>query len=142
MQADLAPGRCDKSGMPTGVDSLPRQAARSLLRKRTMRRARLDPWRAPSRCNISSFVCFPSHFDSQSLQQPETWFMNKTVPAQRILKVASFDGAEYALSDSGPGLTSCPINYANVLSMLRPDNLPTWSNATGGSVECIGLLPP
>ena len=54
--------------------------------------------------------------------------------------VASLDGAEYTLLDSGSGLTSCPINYADDLPLLpRPVNLPILSNATGGVVECIGL---
>ena len=54
--------------------------------------------------------------------------------------VASLDGAEYALLDSGADLTSCPIDYADDLQLLpRPDNLPTLGNATGGSVECSGL---
>ena len=54
--------------------------------------------------------------------------------------VASLDGAEYALLDSGSGLTSCPINHADDVPLLpRPDNLPTLSNATVGSVECTGL---
>ena len=53
--------------------------------------------------------------------------------------VASLDGAEHALLDSGSGLTSCPNNYANDIPLLpRPANLPILSNATGGSVECIG----
>ena len=42
------------------------------------------------------------------------------VPAQKTLMVASLDGAEYALLDSGSA------------------NLPILRNATGGSVECIG----
>ena len=50
------------------------------------------------------------------------------------------DGAEYALLDSGSGLTSCPINYADDLPILpRPVNLPILRDAIGGSVECIGL---
>ena len=54
--------------------------------------------------------------------------------------VASLDGAEYALLDSRSGLTSRPINYADDLPLLpRPVNLPILSNATGGSVEYIGL---
>ena len=53
--------------------------------------------------------------------------------------VASLDGAEYTLLDSGSGLTSCPINYADRLPLLpRLANLPILSNAIGGSVECIG----
>ena len=58
---------------------------------------------------------------------------------QKTLMVASMDGAEFALLDSGSGLTSCPINYADDLPLLpRPTNLPSLSNATGSSVECIG----
>ena len=54
--------------------------------------------------------------------------------------VASLDGAEHALLESGSRLTSPPIDYADDLPLVpRPDNLPTLSNATGGSVECIGL---
>ena len=61
------------------------------------------------------------------------------VPTQKTLMVASLDGAEYALLDSGSGLTSCPVNYANDIPLLpRPANLPILSNATGGSVECVG----
>ena len=61
------------------------------------------------------------------------------VPAQKTLMVASLDGAEYALLDSGSGLTSCPINYTNDIPMSpRPANLSILSNANGGSVECIG----
>ena len=41
---------------------------------------------------------------SQASQQTETWFINMMVPAQRTLMVASLDGAEYALLDSGSGL--------------------------------------
>ena len=44
--------------------------------------------------------------------------------------VASLDGAEYALLDSGSSLTSCLISYATT---FKPA-----SNATGGSVEWIG----
>ena len=54
--------------------------------------------------------------------------------------VASLDGAEYALLDSGSGLTSCPLNYSDDLPLLpRPENLLILSDATGGNVECIGL---
>ena len=42
--------------------------------------------------------------------------------------VASLDGAEYALLDSGSGLTSCPSNHANDIPFLpRPANLPILS---------------
>ena len=66
---------------------------------------------------------------SQTSQPTETWYINMIVPAQKILMVARLDGAEYALLDSGSGLTSCPNNYADDLPLLlRPVNL-----------ECIGL---
>ena len=61
------------------------------------------------------------------------------VPAQKTLMVASLDGAEYALLDSGSGLSSCPVNYANDIPMLpRLANLPILRNTNGGSAECIG----
>ena len=72
---------------------------------------------------------------------PKTDSINMIGPTQRTLMVASLDGAGYALLDSGSGLTSCPINYADDLPLPpRPDNLPTLSNATGGSVECRDKL--
>ena len=84
-------------------------------------------------------VYFPNPVGSQASWQTETWFINKIVPAQKTLMVASLYAAEDALLDSGSGLTSCPINYADDFPLLRrPDNLPTLSNATGVSVECIG----
>ena len=76
---------------------------------------------------------------SQTPHPAKPWFINTIMPAQKTLMVASLDGAEYALLDSGSGLTSCRINYADDLPLLpRPTNLPILSNATGGSVECIG----
>ena len=81
-------------------------------------------------------VHFPNPIGNQ---HSETWFMNMIVRAQKTLMVASLDGTEYALLDSGSGLTSCPINFADGLPLLpRPSNLPILSNATGGRVECIG----
>ena len=82
----------------------------------------------------------PAHFPNPiGSQHSETWFINMIVPAQKILMVASLDGAAYALLDSGSGLTSCPISYADDLPLLpRLSNLPILSNATGGSVECTG----
>ena len=65
-----------------------------------------------------------SHWRVRRHQQTETWFINKNVPAQKSLMVASSDGAEYALLDPGSGLTSCPINYADDISFL-----PRHSNA-------------
>ena len=56
------------------------------------------------------FCVLPESRGHQALQQTETWFINMIGPAQRSLVVASLDGAEYALLDSGSGLTSCAIN--------------------------------
>ena len=47
MKADLAAGKCDKNGKPTGVNSLTATGATQLPRKRVMHRV----WRAPSRCS-------------------------------------------------------------------------------------------
>ena len=82
----------------------------------------------------------PVHFQNPiGSQQTETWFINMIIPDQKTLMVASLDGAEYELLDSGYGLTSCPISYADDLPLLpRPSNLPILRNATGGSVKCIG----
>ena len=64
---------------------------------------------------------------SQTPRPAEPWFINTVVPAQKTLMVASLDEAEYALLDSGSGLTSCPINYADDLPLLpRPTNLPNF----------------
>ena len=53
--------------------------------------------------------------------------------------MASLDGSEYALPDFGFGLASFPINFADDPPLMpRHDNIQTLSNATGGSVECIG----
>ena len=41
-----------------------------------------------------------------------------TVTAQKTLMVASLGGAEYALLDTGSGLTSCSINYADDLTTV------------------------
>ena len=64
----------------------------------------------------------------QTSQPTETWYINMVVPAQKTLMVASLDGAEYTMLDSGSGLMSCPINYANDIPFLpRPANLPILS---------------
>ena len=112
-----------------------RQAQRSLHRKRAMHRA----WQAPSLLQRVVSVYFPRPDGSQTSQPTETWYTNMIVPAQKTTMVASLDGTECALLDSGSGLTSCPINYANDIPLLpRFANLPILSNTTEGSVECIG----
>ena len=124
MKADLAAGKCDKNGKPTGVNSLTATVATQPSSQASC---------APSMASTIPMhqmvpVYFPCPFGSQPSQQTETWFINMIVRAQRT---------EYALLDSGSGLTSCPINYADDLPLLpRPVNLPILSNATGGSVEC------
>ena len=56
--------------------------------------------------------------------------LNMIVPVQKTLMVARLDGADYALLDSGSGLASCPISFADDLPLCREH--PTCS------VECIG----
>ena len=75
-------------------------------------------------------VYFPNPVGSQASQQTQTSFINMIVQAQKTLMIANLDGAEYAMLDSGSGLTSCPINYADDLPLLpRPANLPILSTA-------------
>ena len=104
MKADLAASKCDKNGKPTGVNSLTATGA-----------AQPSPQasKAPSLANTLPMqqmvpVYFPNPVGSQASQQTETWFINMTVLAQKTPIVASLDGAECALLDSGSGLTSCP----------------------------------
>ena len=132
MKADLAAGKCDKHGKPTCVKSLTVTGATQLSPQASC---------APSlESTIPLQQMVPVHFPNPTgSQHSETWFINMIVPAQKTLMVASLDGAEYALLDSGSGLTSFPISYADDLPLLpRPSNLPILSNATGGSGECIG----
>ena len=135
MKADLAAGKSDKNGKPTAVSSPTATGATQPSPQASY---------APSLASTIQMqqmvpVYFPNPVGSQASQQTETWCINMIVPAQKTLMVASLDGAEYALLDSGSGLTSWPINYADDLPLLpRPANLPILSNATGGSVECIG----
>ena len=96
-------------------------------------------WQAPSRCNrwcqCTSRVATAVRRLNRRRRGTSVWI----VPAQKTLMVASLDGAEYALLDSGSGLTSCPTNHANDIPLLLGRaNLPMLSNAIGGSLECIG----
>ena len=123
MKSDIEAGKCDKSGKPTGVNSL----------------AAIGTTQPSPQASHA-----PSLESTIPLQQmvpvpTETRLIKMIVPAMRTLMVASLDGAEYAFLDSGSGLTSCPINFADDLP-LRPRLaiLLTLSNATGGGVECIG----
>ena len=135
MELDVDAGKCDKSARPTGVNSLTATGATQPSPKAS---------HAPSMASTIPLqqmvtVYLPCPDDSQTSQPTETWYIKMIVPAQKTLMVASLDGSEYALLDSGSGLTSCPINYANDVPVLpRPANLPILSNATVGSVECIG----
>ena len=129
MRSDIAAGKCDKSGNPIGVNALTAVGA-------------TQP--SPQACYAPSMtstiplqqmvpVYFRCPVGSQTSQPTETWFINMIVPALKSLMVASLDGAEYALLDSGSGMTSCPINHVNDIPLLpRPANLPMLSNATGG----------
>ena len=132
MESDIAAGKCDQSGRPIGVNSLTATGATQPSPQASY---------APSVANTIPLqqmvpVYFQGPASSQTSPPTETWFINMIVPAQKTIMVASLDGAEYALLDSGSGLTSCPINYANDIPLLpRLANLPILSNATGGSVD-------
>ena len=118
MKADLAAGKCDKHGKPTGVKSLTATGATQVSPQASD---------APSQAStIPMLQMVPVHFPNPIVSQhSESRFINMIVPVQNTLMVASLDGAEYALLDSGSGLTSCPINYADDLPLLsRPSNLP------------------
>ena len=116
MKSNVAAGKCDKSGKPIGVNALsaagamqsspPASYARSMARTIPLEQMVPVPFQNP----IGS-------------RHTETWFINMIIPAQTTLMVASLDGAEYALLDSGSGLTSCPIIYADDLPLRR--DLPT-----------------
>ena len=89
MKSDIAAGKCDKSGKPIGVNALSAAGA-------------TQP--------------FPCPDGSQTSQPTETWCINMIVPAQKTLMVVSW---EYALMDPESGLTSCPINCAKDIPLLR-----------------------
>ena len=135
MKSDIAAGKCDKSGKPIGVKALSAAGATQPSPQASY---------APSMASTIPLqqkvpVHFPCPDGSRTSQSTETWYINMIVLAQKTLMVASLDGAEYALLDSGSGLTSCPVNYANDIPLLpRPANLSVLSDATGGSVECVG----
>ena len=127
MNSKIAAGKCDKSGNPTGVNALTAtgttqpssQASNAPSLASTIPMQQMLP------------VYFPRPDGSQTSQPTETWYINMIVPAQKTLMIASLDGAAFTFVDSGSGLTSCPINYANdIPSLPRPANLPTLSNAT------------
>ena len=78
MKADLAAGKCDKNGKPTGVNSL------------TATRATQPSPQASSAPSLASTIPMlqmvpvysPNTAGSQASQQTETWFINMIVPAQ------------------------------------------------------------
>ena len=121
VKSDIAAGKCDNSGKPIGVNALSAAGA-----TQPSLQASYAPSMAstiPSQQMVP--VYFPCPDGSQTSQPTETWHINMVVPAQKTLMVASLDGAEYALLDSGSGLTSCPINYAKDIPLLpRRANLP------------------
>ena len=126
-------GKSGKSGKGT---SKKEARARRKMRNRSSSQASYAPSMAST---ISMQEMVPVHFPNPiASQHSETWYINMIVPAQKTLMVASLDGAGYALLDSGSGLTSCPVNHANVIPLLpRPSNLPILSNATRGSVNAL-----
>ena len=131
MQADSAAGRCHKNGKAVSVNALTTTGGGSPLPTQTS----YAPSMARSLASTVAVhqmvsVCFTSPLGNQQVQQPEPWFINMTGPTQPVLMAASLDGTDHALLDSGSGLTSCPLNCSDDLSLLpTPDNLPTLSNA-------------
>ena len=126
MKADLVAGK------PTGVNSLTATDTTQPCSQASCARSAVGSMAITIPMQQIVPVYFPSPVVSQALEQTDTWFINMIGQAQRTLTVASLDGAEYASLDSGSGLTSCPINYADDLPLL-----PTLRNATRGSVECV-----
>ena len=96
MKSDTAAGKCDRSGKPIGVNALSVEGATQPSPQASC---------APSMANTIPLqqmpVYFPCPDGSQTSQATETWYINMIVPAQKTLMVASLDGAEYALLDSG-----------------------------------------
>ena len=131
MKADIAAGKCVKQDKPTGVNSLT-----SILRHAVSSASELCAEHGKHHLTAADG---PSALPESYWHSTETWFINMIIPAQKTPMVASLDGAEYAFLDSGSGLTSCPMGYADDLALRpRPSNLLILSIATGGSVECIG----
>ena len=114
MKSDIAAGKCDKSGKPIEVNALSAAGA-----TQPSQQARCAPSMAstiPLQQMVPVYFLCPD--GSQTSQPTETWYINMIVPAQKTLMVASLDGAQYALLDSGSGLTSCP----NLQTRLRRKN--------------------
>ena len=108
MKADIDAGRCDKSGKPKGVNAL--TAAGSTLPSP-------QESYAPSLTSTIPLQQVVPMYCSQTPHPAKTWFINTIMPSQKTLMVASLGGAEYALLDSGSGLTSSPIDYADDLPL-------------------------
>ena len=120
MKSHIAAGRCDKSGKPIGVNALSAAGG-----------TQPSPQASYEPSMTSTFplqqmvpVYFRNTVGSQASQKTETWFINMIVPAQKTFMVASLDGAEFVLLDSGSGMTSCPFNSAddhpNVATTCKP----------------------
>ena len=115
MKSHIAAGKCDKSCNPIGVNALSAAGATQLSPQGSY----VPSMASTIPLQLMVPVYFPCPDGSQTSQPTETWYINMIV--QKTLMVASLDGAEYALLDSGSGLTSCPINCANDIPLLpRP----------------------
>ena len=119
VKSDIVAGMCDKSGKPLAVNALSAAGA-------------TQP--SPLASHAPSMACtmplqqmvpmyFPCRDGNQTFQPTETWHINMIVPTQKILNVSSLDGAEYALLDSGSGLTSCLSYDIPFLLGRTPANL-------------------
>ena len=104
MKSDIAAGKCDKSGKPIGVNALSAAGTTQPSPQASYAPSMASP--IPLQQVVP--VYFPCPDGSQTSQQTEAWYINMIVPVQKTLMVASLDGAEYALLDSGSGFDVLP----------------------------------
>ena len=73
---------------------------------------------------------------AQAMQQ--SWMVTALGEHGTVSAVLNMGGYDFALVDSGSGITACPKSYANDLPLLPPVQLPPLKSATGGGVDIIG----
>ena len=121
----VAAGKCDKNSKPIGVNSLTATGATQPSSHASCAPSAVGSMASTIPMQQMVPVYFPNPVGSQASQQTETWFNRMIVLARKLSWLQSWTDAEYALLDSGSGLTSCPIHYADDLPLLpRPVNLP------------------
>eukprot|EP00971_Amphidinium_carterae_P349252 6490921-Amphidinium_carterae.1 len=78
-------------------------------------------------------------FLSPLLPEPTAWLPSLTEDAgNMIAQLSGLDGSEFALLDSGSGVTACPEHYASDHPLLEAATLPTLKGATGATVTNYG----